>query len=149
MPVIDDWTYTSPSNSTADAVRFLIGDTHDLTPIFTDTEIAWFITENGDKYAAAAAACERLAVEIAGIEGAKIGNVVVGQTADGYLRMAAMYRQKSAMRYAAPFAGGISKAQKDATAANADLVKPAFTRRLFEGEQRVGSSEAVLADYEQ
>lgn len=147
MPVIDDWSYTSPSNSMADAVRFLIGDTNELAPIFTNTEIAWFLSEAGEKYAAAAEACDRLAVEMAGIEGASIGKVKIGQTSESYQKMAALYRRKAALRNARPFAGGISQARKDAAEADADLVRPSFTRKLFEGTMTgIGSSEASLTN---
>jgi hypothetical protein len=133
MPVIDDWTYTSPSNSTADAVRFLLGDTNENSPLFTDTEIAWLLTENGDKYTAAAQGCEMIALELAAVEGSTVGDVSIGKSSAAYLQMAANYRKRSALNNARPFAGGISQAQKDATRDDEDQVKPSFTRRLFAG----------------
>jgi hypothetical protein len=52
------WTYSNPSASTRDAVRFLIGDTDSTDPLLSNEEIDYTLTEAGNSvYQAAHDAC--------------------------------------------------------------------------------------------
>jgi len=56
------WEYSKdPATSDKDAVRFLIQDVDDASPIVQDEEIDWLLLQNTNIYFAAAAACEAIA----------------------------------------------------------------------------------------
>lgn len=67
-----------PSNSTSDAVRLLIGDTT-APEIYTDEEIAWYLTEHADDPTNAAKAI--LAARMAAVA-ASAGSVTIGRTSE-------------------------------------------------------------------
>ena len=51
------WTYgNDPTNSSRDAVRYLVGDTDSNLAFVTDEEIAWALSQNSNNAYAAAAA---------------------------------------------------------------------------------------------
>ena len=92
-------------------VRLLIGDVTEgegprpgpSATNFSDEEIGIFLAENdGKQYLAAAAACETLAVEWAGVPPTKSGPAMEQEdpthTPSHFLRLAEMYRKKSAVR---------------------------------------------------
>lgn len=55
------WTYTPDFTLSRDKVRLILGDTVSTTPLVTDEEIAWAVTENNsDLYLAAALLCDSL-----------------------------------------------------------------------------------------
>jgi hypothetical protein len=131
-----------------DKVRFLTGDRFDGKMILEDEEIEWLLTQEANIYRAAAAACDQLAVAIAGsittasgagpISRKKVGNLELqyatgsGRTAKDYEGLAKMLRARGSGRNV-PFAGGISVADKEARATDEDRPSDAFARGQFDG----------------
>jgi hypothetical protein len=126
-----DWTYNGPSNSDADAVRFLIDDRDEASAFFNDDEIAFLLTEHGDKYRAAAAACEQLAAALAPTNGESGAGQRGADRVANYIKLAERYRLMAARRLATPFAGGISVVAKQAADDDTDRVRPLFSRSMF------------------
>lgn len=63
-----EWSYSGdPSARPLDAVRYLIGDTDPAQPKIRDAEILWAISEEPNKYLAAAACAETIAGQYAAI----------------------------------------------------------------------------------
>lgn len=122
-----------PSASDADALRFLIGDTDANQAEFTDAEIAYLLTEGGNPASASLIALDRLIAKYARYTDRSIGSLSVSasQRMAHYLQLKKTLQQRIALN-ALPFAGGISIAQKSEMETDADAVKPAFTRDLFD-----------------
>jgi len=113
-------------------IRMLLGDT-DLPPLLTDRQISLLYGESsGNRYAAAAMAADILAAKFAGATDARIGDVSVsgGQLSEQYRNLAMTLRRQAAIRNTVPYAGGISKADKERQEDDADRVEPLFTRAL-------------------
>jgi hypothetical protein len=132
------WTYsedpgTSTSAKRRDAVRLAVGDTHTSDQVFSDAEIAYFLSQAGD---AATADCVReaaiLACEAAQAKYARQVDTTHGKLSVGaskriehFERLAKNLRAKRG-RLAEVYAGGRSVAEKQSDAADTDLVQPAF-----------------------
>lgn len=126
-------TYTSPANSAADAVRFLIGDTDTSDALLQDAEISWLLSENGNNtYSAAAHACETIAAKFSRLADTQVDDVRVSlsQRAKGYRSLAVELRGRIALTGAIPFCGGISEAAKQTQQDDTDRVPPIFTRDM-------------------
>lgn len=123
------WTYSGdPAASDTAAVRFAIGDTDSTDQLVTDEEIAYLLT--GSSVAAAAiAACESLAAKFARQVDRSVGNLSLSssQRSAQFRDLAATLRRRSAY-LAAPYAGGISVADKETQEDDTDRVKPTFIR---------------------
>lgn len=79
------WTYTfDPTSSPKDAVRFLIGDVVEATPLLQDEEIAFSLSEvNFEPYRAAANSCANLAARFTGLAQStskSVGGLSLSQT---------------------------------------------------------------------
>lgn len=131
------FTYTGTPDTTTsqgrlDAVRLLVKDHVESTHVFEDDEILFFLTQNGNSiYRAAADAADQLAGGEAGSK--SVGDLSITNSAVAWMDIARAYRRKAALG-AIPYAGGISKADKDAYEADTDRVEPAFTRATHEDE---------------
>lgn len=130
------WTYTGdPSDSDKDAVRFIIGDTNTGDQLLSDEEIAWLLTENGGKYAAAVAACEAIAAAFSrkiDLTSASEGSLSLSY-ADRrkyYLEMAATIRRKNSITSVIPYAGGIRISDKSTNETDTDRPDPDFYREM-------------------
>lgn len=143
------WTYLGPTTD-AGKVRLLIGDTEATDPQLQDEEITWFLSEAGNVYGAAVAACEALAAKYArhvnrSVAGAGGLSVSAGDRAQHYRDLAETIQTRARKaRRPMPFAGGISDAQKDAVEADPDRVPPAFTndRKMEAAEPAPEGGEA-------
>jgi hypothetical protein len=127
------WSYTGPASSSADAVRFLVGDTVEADPLLSDEEIAWLLTEHGNIVGLAAVqACETIAAKFARLADSQVDDVAAkaSQRAAGYRTLAADLRGRVTVAGAMPFAGGISIGQKDTAEADTARVPPIFTRDM-------------------
>lgn len=137
------WSYSGdPSNSSTDAVRFLIGDTDSADQQMSDEEIGWLVSEAGSTYAAAVLACDGLAAKYARQTDKTAGELSVksSQRMEHYTMLAKRLRQRSVTR-ALPFAGGISKASKDTFEENDDRVAPAFRRDMHSEQTEDSESD--------
>lgn len=134
-----NWTYSgNPGASAKDLTRFLLGDTDACDPLLLDGEILWLLSQyNNTPMNAAIRACETIIAKFSRLADETVGSVSVSysQKAKGMRDMQATLRQRLATEDCTPFAGGISVAQEQATAANKDRVKPAFTDHMMENEQ--------------
>lgn len=129
------FTYSNdPENDTRDAVRLLIGDTDSDDPLLFDAEVEFYLAENGDnKYRAAMEACKAIAAKLTRRPDYMVGRTLVSykQRAQDYLKLAETMKQKFLASSVAPYAGGISKADKETAEEDTDRVKPLFTRSDF------------------
>lgn len=128
------WSYTAdPTNRPIDAVRFLIGDTDSTDQLIQDQEIQWFLL-NEPVIRAAARAAEAIAAKFSRKADKRVGDLwlELSQRAKQYRELAGeLWEQaggKSPNLALAPYAGGISRADKDSVEEDSDRVRPAFKR---------------------
>lgn len=131
------WTYSGdPSSSDRDEVRFLVGDTDSGSPLVTDEEIAYVLTDTSSPLQAAARVAESIAARYSRDADRRVGNLSLqsSQRAKAFLELASRLRRRASMALGASgwYAGGISKDDKETVEANTDRVTPAFTRDLFD-----------------
>lgn len=127
------WTYSgNPAANEKDAVRFLIGDTDPDDPLLQDEEILYLLEHTNEVEGAAAEAAYSLAARFSRQADKSVGDLSLSlsQKSAAFWQLAESLWRRSGLR-ALPFAGGISKSQKRATEADADRVKPAFSRSMF------------------
>lgn len=130
------FTYTPGSTTDATRVRLLIGDTDPEAPLqqrLENEEITDLLTIAGGFRAAAAMACDALAAKFASRATAKR----MGQASLEWKRfeqLTAMAKQlRSAVSLAAiPFAGGISRAQRQSLDQDTDRITPSFQRGMLD-----------------
>lgn len=145
MPYTDD-----PEHVPADAVRFLVGDTSTSAPQLTDNEIAFLLSDQGDNTVRAAArGAEMLSARFASQEDERrVGPLTLRSfattKAKRYADLAKALWARSAATDATPFAGGISKDDKQARELDSDRVRPAFARKMQ--HYRLGSPAADARD---
>lgn len=139
------WSYQGdPSASDLDAVRYLTGETDETSQTTQDEEINWQLTQEGGVYAAAAAVADALAGRFASKVDVRFGpsGVSNSQKATNYKKLATDLRRRIGMRVA-PYAGGISIADKTAREQEADRVLPAFKRGTLSSPP-----ENILSDFD-
>ena len=83
------FTYSDPSNSDSDAVRFLLGDTDSNTALFTDEEIAWALTQNSAPRLAAAVCADSAVAKYARLPTSK----TLGESSITYGNLTAKFRE--------------------------------------------------------
>ena len=127
------WTYSGdPQSTNRDAVRFLTRDTVDTnTATLSDEEIAWLLAENGNNaYHAAADGAEEIGAKYASLVQTKtVGSLSITYAARSasFKTLADQLRKKAATKTTiAPFAGGISKADKSLNRSDSDWNQPSF-----------------------
>jgi hypothetical protein len=123
------WTYTPDFTASRDKVRFLIQDTDTNDRLVTDEEIAFILTQSSNIYRASEKLCRSIALSL----GRKLTLIDPAMKLDRneqyqhYLELADKYKAEAvASGSAGIFAGGISIADKDARADDADRVVPGF-----------------------
>lgn len=130
------WTYSGdPSDSDLDAVRFLVGDTNEDDKQLSNEELEYLIAQNGAPARAASAAAGELGRRFAGLATRVwVGDLHIEylDRSDAYLALAARLLVTGGAKLAMPFAGGISKSNRESHLANDDEVKPAFTIGLHD-----------------
>lgn len=134
------WTYdpSALASSKKDQVRLLAQDTVESDPLLEDEEISLFLALEGDNvYRAAASACDAVALQLAKQETLDSEVKADPQRSSArYSGMAASFRERARTRGAGapvPFAGGVSRADKQARSGDADSVGPAFKVGLHDG----------------
>ncbi len=122
-----------PSNSALDHVRLLVGDTDCATAFLQDSEILFFIDEEGSAAFAAPRAAEAIAGTVARKIDVGTGKVrkSLSQLFDHYTALAKTLRAR-AEECVEVYAGGISKAEKQTDAQDADLVQPEFHKDMHD-----------------
>lgn len=123
-----------PSKSTKDYVRFLVGDTNANSPELHDAEILHVINEEGNALLAAAACATALQAKYSKLTDESVGGVSksYSQRAEAFKNLATSLRRRNSERCVAPYAGGISKSEKQSNEDNTDLVESSFTKDLHE-----------------
>jgi hypothetical protein len=135
------WTYGGDlTNSPRDALRALIDDVNEATPLIQDEVLDYLISQQGSTYAAAAAACDILAMRFAGEpESQSLGKVswsYAGRSEAYAARAVDLRRQDKAERGvigAVFLSGGRSYSEKIRAQSNPDEIQPAFTVEGNEG----------------
>ena len=133
------WIYTGdPSSASKDWVRWRVGDVFADDQLVSDEEITAALSDAGsNKDLAGAMICERIAADFA----REVDNTVndgtgnsrtraLSQRMNHYLALARTLRESAAgsnILFVAPYAGGISISDKDATEDDTDRTEPAFT----------------------
>ena len=136
------WTYDGdPGASSLSWVRWRVGDVFRDDQLQSDQEIAQALTDaSSNQTLAAAMVCDRIAadfsreVDLTINDGSGASRTrSLSQRARAYAALAKQLRDdlasgsSLAALFPAPYAGGISQADKDTQTADADLVAPAFT----------------------
>lgn len=124
------WSYTGdPADSDKDRVRFLIGDTDTSDQQLQDAEILDLLTEAPNPLRAAANAAEAIAAKYSRQVDKSLGqsSVSASRRAVAYQELADSLRKRARRAGVTPFAGGRSKAAKDAAAESTDAVQPSFS----------------------
>lgn len=145
------WTYGSnPVSDKKDAVRLLIGDTNADEPGLQDEEIQWFISQHGSEYYAASGACLALAAKFSSkASDRQVGplRINAAEVPRAYRDLSKRLRIEGDQRglFTAPFAGGITVADKESDAKDDTLVQPRFRRQQFDND-RVGDYDDYSRD---
>lgn len=121
--------YDENPGEAVEQVRLLIGDTSDARKFLQDTEIQFFLDEEGGIYPAAAAAARALAAKFAGDVSVSraSGSLSKDQRFDHYMKLARSLEAKG-MGRAESFAGGRTFSEKERQQATPDRVPSRFRR---------------------
>ena len=143
------WSYGDPRTSTKDAVRFEVQDTNPQAQLLTDEEVLFALTVEGvnspegstqsEVLEAAAHCMEALSRRFAALADRQSGTLKIGSTkhAEVYAERAAELRLR-AQELHAPYAGGISRSEKQAQAQNPNREGSMFRLRQFQGRRGRG-----------
>jgi len=136
------WSYSGdPTTSRKDELRFLIGDTDSAEPLLQDEELDYILSKQASIYLAAAVACDTIAAKFSREADTRAGpgsrlSVALSQRAKAYRAMAAEFRQMVTgeeawvVARAIPYVGGLSLGERQADAADEDLIQPRFERDM-------------------
>jgi len=129
------WTYSGdPSGSDRDEVRFLVGDTDTSDQQLSDEEIAYLLTEYTNPRVAAVAAVKAIIAKYARLVTKEVGDLRL-QYSDrlaNYKNLLVTLEKETAFSTVVPYAGGISKSDKDSVRDDSDRVKPSFAIDMHE-----------------
>lgn len=123
------WTYT-PANAGSSGlswVRMRVGDTTSGDQLMQDEEIQAILTDVGDKYVAASRSCRQISAWFARRVQKSAGKLSLSanQASERYAKLADELLMEAGLR-CIPYAGGISLADKENLADDADRVLPQF-----------------------
>jgi len=120
-----------PAGSDNDAVRALLGDTSTSTALLSDSEVSWLVAQHANVYYAASVGADMLFANNANaVVSKKVGDLalmtgsVSGGVSLNYQQLSAELRATAARLGVAPFAGGISIADKDTQIGDSDWDNP-------------------------
>jgi hypothetical protein len=132
------WTYSDPTASDKDAVRFLVGDTDANDPLVTDEEIEFYIAEFPSSwYHAAAEVAESIAAKFSR-EVSHSGDGLsysAEQLQANYAALAERLRKQARRRFrsgAGPYVGGISHREREMADADMDKIPSAFRSEMHD-----------------
>ena len=132
-----------PSTDPFDQIRLLIGDLSTSTgsEIFSDNEIQWFKNAKPNVYLSAALAIDSVAgttrfTSLATVQSKWVGDLKIdygqGGAASNDLTAKAKMLRLQGIRGVKPYAGGISRSDKDSQRDATDRVAPAFSVGQFD-----------------
>ena len=136
------WNYSgNPSASNLDSVRFLCGDTDIRDQQLQDAEINFLLSNYGNIYKCAAYACKDIAAKYGRQVDKSVGDLRLSysQRQKSYSDLSKDLLRQSALRSALPYAGGISKQDKEQNRLDPDTVQPAFTKKQFHYPEGLGT----------
>lgn len=144
------WTYSDPSTYDRDKVRLLIGDTNTSDQQLSDEEIAFFLTEEGSVYRAAAAAARSLMAKYSRLVDKSVGDLSLSysQRVTHYESLIRDLDRRSAGRTSVPYFGGGTKSGMDAEKEDTDRPKPSFERGQFDFPGTGSNSSTSTDDQE-
>lgn len=142
------YTYgDDPSNSTRDAVRFLIQDTKKADgtaggKLVTDSEITFALASEANVFTAGALCCDVLVSKGGAVRSRSVGDVSITYDVTFYKDLAKRLRSRG-QTYAGPYAGGLTETDKAVQQDDTDATQPDFKRGEYEypGLQDVASEE--------
>lgn len=139
------WTYGGdPSANDRDAVRFLLGDTDINNQLVQDEEIDWLISQHEDIYWAAAGAAETLSSKYSSAADSKSadGLSISNNLSQKYTDLASRLRilAASRRRLGKPYAGGLSRKERQLDDADHDLYHGHFRSELHDIDNDNGTS---------
>ena len=124
-----------------------IGDNVAATPLLADEEIAFFITQERNFWAAAARCCEAIGRKFfITADSVRLGRALqltFVKRGHQYMQMAMLLRRK-ALGTIVPFVGGQIAADKLAYEQNTSILQPAFTRTMMENPRTGGYTSDSL-----
>lgn len=131
------WTYTGdPRSSEKDEVRFLVGDTDFDDGQVQDEEVLYALQVEGSTLRAAVRVARAIAAHYARAVEKQVGDLKIkaSEKYKNYLDIMKALEEEAAgsIPGASPFAGGISKTQKDTQENDSDRVEPAFSRGMMD-----------------
>lgn len=126
------WSYYA-GGGTRDWIRFVIGDTDEDDELLQDEEIDAALSNEGNKYAAAAICADAIAAKFAREADKTVGplSISASQKGERYLKLADKLRKQTGRRVAA-WAGGISESEKRTAESDTDRVDTSFKRGQFD-----------------
>ena len=137
-----------PANSELDEVRLLIGDTVCATALLLDSEIQFFIAEEGSAAFGAPRAAEAIAAKLCRQVDVSTGSVSksLSQAAEAYRQLAKTLRARAQECGGAPIFTALTKDDKRQDRLDPDLVQPQFRIGQDDNPRKVaGRDEGVLA----
>ena len=145
------WTYTNdPTNVPRDAVRVLCGDVDFEEPLITDEEVTFLLSEEGDNvYRAASRAARMCAAIFARKVTQNVGDLQVAYSdrRESYEKVADDLARRANLYGAEPYAGGISRTDKQINENDTDRVDPLFKREQFNYPGTTYDRERLDDDY--
>lgn len=142
------WTYSGdPAASDRDQVRFWCGDTNTLNQQINDEEIAFLIANETSLEEAGAVACEQMIAALILVD-KKVGDLEhkLSQRVEALEKRAKSLRKSKGRAGRTAFAGGISKSERDAQAADPDNVGPEHKRHQFQMTNDIGNVPGDIDD---
>ena len=139
------WSYSDPTDTPKDAVRFLVGDTDISDGLVTDEEINFLLDEFGDVYTTAGSVAESLAAKFA----REVSHSGDGLSYSGnqlfqhYNDLAESLRKLAARRRrsgAGPYVGGISHRERELADLDSDKIPTSFRSNMHD---HPGTGDAV------
>jgi len=146
------WVYTgNPLSSTKDEVRYLVGDTDRDDQLVQDEEIAYALSVEGSTLRAAVRVARSIAARYARIVEKQVGDLKIksGEKYKNYLEIMKSLENEAAgsIPGASPFAGGISKAQKETLESDSDRVEPSFGKGMMDNHRSSLAEDARDDDF--
>lgn len=126
------WTYSGdPSSTSRDAVRFLVGDTDSTDQQVSDEEIAWALAEEGNNELAASVIARAIAASFSRKADKQVGDLRISfkQLSENYFELSKRLEAEGNLAAPTPFAGGVSKSDKETREEDDDRTEPSFRRR--------------------
>lgn len=135
------WDY-APGSRDLDWVRFTIGDTDSTDELLQNEEIDAALTNEGNKYSAAAVCADALAAKFSRQADKTVGPLQIraSQKAERYAKLAKDLRNQLGRRVGA-WAGGISEAEMREAEKDTDRVDTSFKRGMNDSEELPTSDE--------